>query len=94
MTKSELIVNLAQKHSHIPQSDIELAVNALLKHITLVLSQGIRVEIRGFGVFSVRYRAAKIGRNPKTGESVPLTEKYVPCFKPGKEMAIRINTSV
>ena len=86
MTKSELIELLIDQHSHIPIKDIEKAVKSVLEHMASTLADGERIEIRGFGSFSLHYRAPRIGRNPKTGESVELTAKYVPHFKPGKEL--------
>lgn len=93
MTKSELIERLVQRHTHLSQKDVELAVKSLLEEISRTLTEGGRIEIRGFGSFSVHYRPARMGRNPKTGESVEIPEKYVPHFKPGKEMRERVNKS-
>ncbi len=94
MTKSELIERLAEKLSHLPVKDVELAVKEILEMMAQTLSKGERIEIRGFGSFSLHYRAPRLGRNPKTGESVNLTGKYVPHFKPGKELRERVNMSV
>lgn len=91
MTKSELIERLVQRHTHLSQKDVELAVKLLLEEVSRTLSSGGRIEIRGFGSFSVHHRPARMGRNPKTGESVQIPEKYVPHFKPGKEMRERVN---
>jgi integration host factor subunit beta len=93
MTKSELIEILATKNSHLNHKDVELAVKSLLDQMSHALATGQRIEIRGFGSFSLHYRPPRIGRNPKTGESVALAAKYVPHFKPGKELRERVNTS-
>ena len=93
MTKSELIEILATKNSHLNHKDVELAVKSLLDQMSHALASGQRIEIRGFGSFSLHYRPPRIGRNPKTGESVALAAKYVPHFKPGKELRERVNTS-
>jgi integration host factor subunit beta len=94
MTKSELIEYIAEQQDHLPVKDIELAVKLLLEHMSDVLATGERIEIRGFGSFSLHYRAPRVGRNPKTGETVQLDGKYVPHFKPGKEMRDRVNESL
>ncbi len=94
MTKSELIEYIADKQDHLPVRDVELAVKLLLDHMSEMLSEGERIEIRGFGSFSLHYRAPRMGRNPKTGEPVRLEGKYVPHFKPGKEMRDRVNESI
>lgn len=94
MTKSELIEYIAEKQDQLPVKDIELAVKLVLEHMSDVLSSGERIEIRGFGSFSLHYRAPRLGRNPKTGEAVELEGKYVPHFKPGKEMRDRVNDSL
>jgi integration host factor subunit beta len=91
MTKSELIEAIAQKQTHLPQKDIDLSVKAILEHMAQFLEKGERIEIRGFGSFSLRYRPPRKGRNPKTGETVALPDKYVPHFKPGKELRDRVN---
>ena len=91
MTKSELIEILASKNSHLNQKDVELAVKSLLEQMSLALASGQRIEIRGFGSFSLHYRPPRIGRNPKTGDSVALAPKHVPHFKPGKELRERVN---
>lgn len=87
MTKSELIERLATQQSHIPAKAVEDAVKEMLEHMASTLAQGERIEIRGFGSFSLHYRAPRTGRNPKTGDKVELEGKYVPHFKPGKETA-------
>lgn len=91
MTKSELIEILARKQTHLAYKDIELTVKALLEQMGQMLARGERIEIRGFGSFSLHYRPPRMGRNPKTGDSVPLLGKYVPHFKPGKELRERVN---
>ncbi len=94
MTKSELIEHLIDKHPELSVKDVELAVKIMLEHITESLSQGDRIEIRGFGSFSLHHRAPRVGRNPKTGESVSLPAKFVPHFKPGKELREQVNDSL
>jgi len=94
MTKSELIEQIAARHSQLSAKDIELAVKAIISYMADVLSEGGRIEIRGFGSFSLHYRAPRTGRNPKTGEPVVLSGKYVPHFKPGKELRDRVNNSL
>ena len=94
MTKSELIEILAQKQTQLAYKDVELAVKTMLEHMGTTLSSGERIEIRGFGSFSLHYRPPRTGRNPKTGASVDLAAKYVPHFKPGKEMRERVNESM
>ena len=91
MTKSELIEVVANGQQHLAFKDVELAVKTLLEHMSEALSSGERIEIRGFGSFSLHHRPPRIGRNPKTGESVALPGKYVPHFKPGKELRERVN---
>ena len=91
MTKSELIEELANKQSHLAQKDIELAVKCILEQIIQTLSEGDRIEIRGFGSFSLHFRPPRMGRNPKTGDSVALSSKHVPHFKPGRELKERVD---
>ena len=91
MTKSELIAHLASANPHLRQPDIELIVATIFNEITDALARGDRVELRGFGAFSVRSREAREGRNPRTGETVEVPGKRVPYFKPGKEMRARLN---
>lgn len=93
MIKSELILKIAQLNPHLYQRDIEMIVNAILEEITTALASGDRVELRGFGAFSVRHRRARQGRNPRTGDKVSVDEKAVPFFKSGKEMRDRLNPS-
>lgn len=94
MTKSELIEQLANTYTQISYKDVEFAVKSVLDYLTNSMSTGRRIEIRGFGSFSLHYRAPRTGRNPKTGDSVNLSGKYVPHFKPGKEMRERVNMSL
>ncbi len=91
MTKSELIEVLAQKQPQLANRDIELAVKTILEYMSGSLSNGERIEIRGFGSFSLHFRPARSGRNPKSGEPVALPAKYVPHFKPGKELREKVN---
>ena len=91
MTKSELIEILSQRQAHLKGEDVDLAVKALLEMMGGSLSAGERIEIRGFGSFSLHYRPPRLGRNPKTGESVALPGKHVPHFKPGKELRERVS---
>jgi integration host factor subunit beta len=91
MTKSELIEALAEKYPNLPIKDVEIAVKSIIDNMAETLSTGERIEIRGFGSFSLHYRAPRVGRNPKTGESVNLEAKYVPHFKPGKELRERVD---
>lgn len=93
MTKSELIESLARQLPHLAFKDVELAVNCVVEQMSETLSAGERIEIRGFGSFSLHHRAPRMGRNPKTGEAVSLTAKYVPHFKPGKELRDRVDVS-
>jgi integration host factor subunit beta len=93
MTKSELIEIIAHKQKHLPAKDVELAVKHLLELMSNALANGERIEIRGFGSFSLHYRPPRMGRNPKTGDSVALSGKYVPHFKPGKELREKVNES-
>lgn len=94
MTKSELIERIAARQPQLSIKDVELAVKTVLEDMSEILANGGRIEIRGFGSFSLHFRAPRIGRNPKTGESVDLQGKYVPHFKPGKELRDRVNESL
>jgi integration host factor subunit beta len=94
MTKSELIERIATEQNQLSTKDVELAVKMMLDHMATALAEGERIEIRGFGSFSLHYRAPRLGRNPKTGEKVELAGKYVPHFKPGKELRERVNLSL
>lgn len=91
MTKSELIERIASVQTQLSAKDVELAVKMILDHMAEALAVGERIEIRGFGSFSLHYREARLGRNPKTGETVELSGKFVPHFKPGKELRDRVN---
>jgi len=91
MTKSELIELIAAKQTQLSAKDVELAVKTILEHMSQTLQTGERIEIRGFGSFSLHYREPRKGRNPKTGDAVQLTGKYVPHFKSGKELRERVN---
>lgn len=94
MTKSELIERIVAKQQQLSAKDVELAVKTILEQMSQTLASGSRIEIRGFGSFSLHYRAPRKGRNPKTGDAVQLAGKYVPHFKPGKEMRERVNASM
>jgi integration host factor subunit beta len=89
--KSELVQRIADKNPHLYQRDVENIVNAILGEVTNALSRGDRVELRGFGAFSVKQRDARVGRNPRTGQHVEVQQNYVPFFKTGKEMRERLN---
>lgn len=91
MIKSELVQILATRNSHLYHRDVENIVNAVLDEISKALAEGNRVELRGFGAFSVKHRPARSGRNPRTGEAVSVEEKWVPFFKTGKELRERLN---
>ncbi|MCV6637937.1 integration host factor subunit beta [Candidatus Albibeggiatoa sp. nov. NOAA] len=91
MTKSELIEAIATKQTQLTQKDIDSAVKTILEHMAQSLEKGERIEIRGFGSFSLHFRPPRVGRNPKTGEAVQLPAKHVPHFKPGKELRDRVN---
>ena len=94
LTKSELIERVAAKQGQLSVKDVELAVKTMLEEMSQTLASGGRIEIRGFGSFSLHYRAPRTGRNPKTGEAVDLNGKYVPHFKPGKELRERVNAAL
>lgn len=91
MTKSELIAALMQKHPHLQLKDINLIVNTVFDSISSSLADNNRVELRGFGAFSIKERDPRIGRNPKTGEQVQVSKKHIPFFKTGKDLHARIN---
>jgi integration host factor subunit beta len=91
MIKSELVQRIAEQNPHLYQRDIEKIVNSILGEIVIALARGDRVEVRGFGVFSVKHRPARVGRNPRTGKQVAVDRKAVPFFKAGKEMRQRLN---
>ena len=94
MRMSELIENLIDRFQGIPVKRVEQSVKAIIEHMADALAAGDRIEIRGFGSFCLHYRAPRTGRNPKTGDSVELAEKYVPHFKPGKELRDQVNDSL
>ena len=94
MTRSELIELMASQQNQLTMKDVELAVKLMIDHMAESLSTGDRIEIRGFGSFSLHYREARKGRNPKTGDAVELEGKHVPHFKPGKELRERVNRSI
>ncbi|HMT13553.1 MAG TPA: integration host factor subunit beta [Aestuariivirga sp.] len=91
MIKSELVQKIADKNPHLYHRDVERIVNRILDAVTLALKDGDRVELRGFGAFSVKERDARLGRNPRTGDAVDVTPKRVPFFKTGKELRARLN---
>ncbi|MDJ0684240.1 MAG: integration host factor subunit beta [Alphaproteobacteria bacterium] len=91
MTRSELIAAIAQRNPHLYQRDVERIVTTIFEEISLALARGDRVELRGFGAFSVKHREARQGRNPRTGESVSVDAKAVPFFKTGKQLRERLN---
>ena len=91
MTKSELIARLAERHPHLVAADAELAVKTIIDAMVISLVEGERIEIRGFGSFSLNFRPPRLGRNPKTGDKVEVAGKYVPHFKAGKELRDRVD---
>lgn len=91
MIRSELVAIIAEQHPHLTIRDVETLVGTVFNEITSALADGRRVELRGFGAFSTRARSARTGRNPRTGEAVPVDAKRVPYFKPGKELRERLN---
>jgi integration host factor subunit beta len=93
MTKSELITSLAERFPQLVAKDADLSVKVILHALSEALAQGDRVEIRGFGSFSLTYRPPRVGRNPKSGAKVAVAAKYVPHFKAGKELRDRVNDS-
>lgn len=94
LTKSELIERITSRQSQLSPKDVELAVKTMIEEMADTLADGGRIEIRGFGSFSLHFRAPRVGRNPKTGASVELHGKYVPHFKPGKELRERVNNAM
>lgn len=92
MTKSELIQRIAELNPHLYHRDVERIVSTVFEEIGGALSRGDRVELRGFGAFSVKHRDARIGRNPRTGEAVEVAEKHIPFFKTGKLLRDRLNS--
>ena len=93
MTRSQLILRLAEQNPHLYHRDIERIVSTVFEEVSAALARGDRVELRGFGAFTVKHRAARQGRNPRTGAAVPVAEKYVPFFKTGKELRERLNST-
>ena len=91
VNRKELIEKISRNQDQLPQRDIELSVKTIINCMTRALSAGERIEIRGFGSFSLRYRRPRIGRNPKSGIKVQINERYVPHFKPGKNLKKRVN---
>lgn len=91
MKKSELFERISEKKTHFSKKIIKCAIKEILNQMSILLSQGHRIEIRGFGSFSLHYRSSRIGRNPKTGKKVTLNAKYVPYFKPGKKLRNQAN---
>ena len=91
MTKSELIAQLAEANPHLFQRDLERIVGTVFEEISMALSRGDRVELRGFGAFSIKDRPERVGRNPRTGETVHVAAKRIPYFKTGKELRERLN---
>jgi integration host factor subunit beta len=89
--KSELVQRISERNPHLYLRDVENIVNAILDEVTEALARGDRVELRGFGAFSVKKREARLGRNPRTGDHVEVAEKFVPFFKTGKELRERLN---
>ena len=92
MTKSELIQRIAEMNPHLYHRDVERIVTTIFDEVGEALARGDRVELRGFGAFSVKHRGARIGRNPRTGTAVAVSEKYIPFFKTGKQLRERLNT--
>lgn len=94
MTKSDLIERIAARQDQLPPRDVEMAVKMIMEEMARALINNRRIEIRGFGSFCLHYRAPRSGRNPKTGDTVELPGKWVPYFKPGKELRERVNASL
>jgi len=94
MTRSELVEVIASQQTQLPSKDVELAIKMIIDMMSQTLADGRRIEIRGFGSFSLHFRAPRMGRNPKTGDAVTLTAKNVPHFKPGKELRDQVNDSL
>ena len=92
MTRSQLIMQLAEQNPHLYHRDVERIVSTIFEEISVALARGERVELRGFGAFSVKQRAARVGRNPRTGEAVQVASKRLPYFKTGKELRERLNS--
>ena len=94
MIKSQLILRIAGQNPHLFQRDVEKMVDAVLDEIVAALARGDRVELRGFGAFSVKVREGRVGRNPKTGATVHVPEKKMPFFRQSREMRVRLNSAV
>ena len=92
LIKSQLIQNITEANPHLFVRDVERIVNTIFNEISNSLASGKRVELRGFGAFSVQHRNERIGRNPRTGESVSVEEKFIPRFKTGKELRLKLNS--
>lgn len=92
MIKSELVQRIGTQNPHLYQRDVERLIGAMLDEITAALGRGDRVELRGFGAFSVKRRPARVGRNPRTGAEVEVSSKAIPAFRTGKEMRLRLNS--
>ena len=92
MTKSELVELIASKQTQLSVKDVELAVKTIIEHMSQSLADGQRIEIRGFGSFSLHHRAARTGRNPKTGEEIPISARRVVTFKPGQKLKARVES--
>ena len=93
MTRSDLIEVLEQEHNQLSERDVELAVKTMLERMSEALASGERIEVRGFGSFTLHFREPRIGRNPKTGQSIALPGRYAPHFKPGKALRERVNVA-
>ncbi|MDJ0608637.1 MAG: integration host factor subunit beta [Kiloniellales bacterium] len=93
MTKSELIQRIAERNPHLFHRDVERIVATIFEEVGEALSRGDRVELRGFGAFSVKRRGARVGRNPRTGSAVSVSEKFIPFFKTGKQLRERLNST-
>jgi integration host factor subunit beta len=91
MTRTELIERLIKGQAHLNEDDVELAVKTMLDQMSTALAHGERIEIRGFGAFSLRRRESRVGRNPKTGETIMVAKKHIPYFRAGKELRERVN---
>lgn len=91
MTRSELIEKISERLPHLPAKDIEMAIKTILEQMIHTLSSGERIEVRGFGSFTLHHRAQRVGRNPRTGEVVNVPARYSPHFKPGKELRERVD---
>ena len=92
LIKSQLIQNITDQNPHLYIKDVERIVNTIFNEITHSLAEGKRVELRGFGAFSVQHRKERTGRNPRTGEAVQVDEKFIPRFKTGKELRLKLNS--